>query len=77
MTWPKHNVTHEYYMDIGANMIEKHGLFLERYAIWDQYDTIGDDDDTEDESSSTKIIRFEKMLLILVASLVLISKYRH
>lgn len=23
-------------MDIGTNMIEKNGLYLERYTIWDQ-----------------------------------------
>lgn len=62
MNWPRHNVSHEFYMDIGFHMIEKNGLFLDRYAIWDQYD-----------ASSTITISFQKILLFLVASLVLIN----
>lgn len=35
LNWPKHDAINEYYMDIGRHMIEKHGLYLERYAVWD------------------------------------------
>lgn len=35
LNWPKHDAINEYYMDIGKHMIEKHGLYLERYAVWD------------------------------------------
>lgn len=35
MSWPIHDNISEYYMDIGTHMIEKNGLYLERYAIWD------------------------------------------
>lgn len=49
-------------MDIGFHLIEKHGLFLDRYAIWDQY-----------AGSSTITIGFQKFLLLVVVSLVLIN----
>ena len=35
MNWPKHNLADEYFLDIGNNMIEKQGLYLERYHVWD------------------------------------------
>lgn len=59
MTWPRHNISDEFYMDIGTHMIEKHGLFLDRYAIWDQYLT-----------SSAIAIGFQQILLFgLISSL--------
>jgi len=36
VNWPTHNSTHEYFMDIGNHMVEKNGLFLERYSVWDE-----------------------------------------
>ncbi|KAG5680864.1 hypothetical protein PVAND_010345 [Polypedilum vanderplanki] len=36
MRWPKYDTKDEYYMEIGQHLIEKHGLFLERFSIWDQ-----------------------------------------
>lgn len=36
MSWPTHDNVSEYFMDIGTHMIEKNGLYLERYAIWNQ-----------------------------------------
>lgn len=35
MNWPKHSYETEYYLEIGTHLVEKNGLFLERYAIWD------------------------------------------
>lgn len=35
MVWPKHNHQNEYYLDIGREMVEKQGLYLERYNVWD------------------------------------------
>lgn len=39
MHWPKNDAVDEYYLDIGTHFIEKHGLFLERYAAWDSLET--------------------------------------
>lgn len=36
MVWPRHDSRDEYYLDIGSNLIEKHGLALERYSVWDR-----------------------------------------
>lgn len=38
MIWPKHTLNEEFYMDFGTHFVEKHGLFLERYAVWDALD---------------------------------------
>lgn len=65
MTWPRHNITDEFYMDIGTHMIEKHGLFLDRYAIWDQYEQL--------ESSSAVTIRLQQVLLFVFTVITLIS----
>lgn len=35
MFWPKHNTSHEFFMDWGTHMIEKNGLHLERYRVWE------------------------------------------
>lgn len=35
INWSAHNATIENYMDIGLHLVEKHGMFLERYAVWD------------------------------------------
>ncbi|XP_070498764.1 uncharacterized protein [Chironomus tepperi] len=35
MIWPKHTLEDEYFLDIGSNMVEKQGLYLERYYVWD------------------------------------------
>lgn len=34
-----HNESTEYYLDIGNNLIEKNGLLLERYAVWDSFES--------------------------------------
>lgn len=39
MVWPKHSNETEYYLDIGTHLVEKHGLFLNRYAMWDALET--------------------------------------
>lgn len=41
MNWPKHDLSSEMYMDIGTFFIEKHGLNLERYSVWDKLVTGG------------------------------------
>lgn len=35
MHWPKITLENEYFLDIGENMVEKQGLYLERYKVWD------------------------------------------
>lgn len=37
MNWPQHALSTEFYMDIGTHLVEKNGLFLERYTIWDEF----------------------------------------
>ncbi|KAJ6646053.1 Esterase FE4 [Pseudolycoriella hygida] len=39
MNWPKHNSSTEFFMDIGTHFVEKHGLNLERYTVWDSLET--------------------------------------
>lgn len=41
MNWPKHDSVKEFYMDIGTHFIERNGLNLERYAVWDRLTTAG------------------------------------
>lgn len=36
MNWPRHDSSTEMYMDIGTYFIEKYGLNLERYSVWDR-----------------------------------------
>lgn len=64
LNWPRHNTTHEFYMDIGTHMIEKSGLFLDRYAIyasvWEKF---------EYSSSASVTITVAKILLFLLISL--------
>lgn len=57
MNWPKHDEANEYYLDIGTHLIEKNGLFLERYMVWDQLET---------DAANTLMLS----LLMLLASLV-------
>lgn len=35
MNWPTLDAENEYYMDIGLNLVEKQGLYLERFTVWD------------------------------------------
>lgn len=37
MNWPQHDLSTEFYMDIGTHMVEKNGLFLGRYSVWDDF----------------------------------------
>jgi len=39
MVWPIHNNATEWYLDIGNHLVEKNGLFLERFTIWDNFET--------------------------------------
>ncbi|CRK87283.1 CLUMA_CG001085, isoform A [Clunio marinus] len=59
--WPKHNSSHEFYMDIGLHLIEKNGLFLERYAIWDEVEA----------SSNTMML--SSLILILASFITLLG----
>jgi carboxylesterase type B len=36
MVWPKYDTKNEYYLDIGTHLIEKQGLNLERFIVWDK-----------------------------------------
>lgn len=38
MNWPKLSSDEEFYLDIGEHLIEKNGLALKRYAVWDELD---------------------------------------
>lgn len=38
LAWNKLNLTLENYLDFGNHMIEKNGLFLERFSVWDEFD---------------------------------------
>jgi hypothetical protein len=35
MNWPLYDTEDEYFMDIGNHLVEKQGLYLERYHVWD------------------------------------------
>lgn len=39
MYWPRHDNATEWYLDIGNHLVEKNGLFLERFTIWDNFET--------------------------------------
>lgn len=60
MSWPKHDLTDEYYLDIGNNLVPKHGLFLERYSVWDELETVQNTND----SLSTHKINFTFILIL-------------
>ncbi|KAJ6640603.1 Esterase E4 [Pseudolycoriella hygida] len=38
MIWPKHDDSTEWYLDIGKHLVEKNGLFLERFTVWDSFE---------------------------------------
>lgn len=38
MVWPKHDDVSEWYLDIGNHLVEKNGLFLERFTVWDSFE---------------------------------------
>lgn len=52
MFWPTLNTKTEFYMDINSNMNEKNGLFLERFAMWEN----PEDYDSSDKSSNCKYL---------------------
>lgn len=35
MNWPAYSTETEFYLDIGNHLVEKKGMFLQRYGIWD------------------------------------------
>jgi hypothetical protein len=35
MNWPTYNASSEFYLDIGMHLVEKQGMFLQRYGVWD------------------------------------------
>lgn len=61
LQWPRHDSDDEYYLEIGNNMVEKNGLFLERYSVWDQLES----------SSSTSKISFIPLICLLVLKFLL------
>jgi len=54
MNWPKHNSGNEYFLDIGEHLIEKQGLYLERFQVWDSL-----------ENNSNSQFKFSIMTLVL------------
>lgn len=59
--WPQHDAVEEYYLEIGNNMVEKHGLFLERYVVWDRLES----------SASTVQISAATLICLLVLKIFL------
>ncbi|KAL7039244.1 hypothetical protein ACKWTF_009843 [Chironomus riparius] len=63
MNWPKYDVENEYFLDIGNHLVEKQGLYLERYHVWDNM-----------ENSSNSQFKFTiKILIMSVMMLIKIS----
>lgn len=67
MNWPKHDSLTETYMDIGTYFIEKHGLNLERYSVWDRLSTGGAN--TIRFNATTSIFVLGVLLMKLLISL--------
>lgn len=65
MHWPKHDASTEFYMDIGTDFIEKHGLNLERYSVWDQLPINGAGAD----AIKFKLLRSMLMFIILFTNI--------
>lgn len=38
LVWPPNTDATEWYLDIGNHMVEKNGLFLERFTVWDNFE---------------------------------------
>lgn len=68
LNWPKHDLIDEYYMDIGLHMVEKHGLFLERYVVWDRL--LGN----STEVSSSAVFKSLKLLTVSVFAILQMLK---
>lgn len=60
MLWPKHDWINEYYLEIGTYMVEKTGLFLERFKAWERL------------SSGSKMLKSLNFIVILS---VLLTKF--
>lgn len=60
MNWPKHNSDNEYFLDIGEHLIEKQGLYLERFKVWDSL-----------ENNSNSQFKFSIMTLVLCLGMLL------
>lgn len=39
LNWPKLDLDSEYFLDNGKDMVEKQGLYLERYHVWDSLES--------------------------------------
>ena len=55
MIWPKHDED-EYYLDIGTHMVEKQGLFLERFKAFD---------DLTSSSIKVKLVSFSLLFTLI------------
>lgn len=62
MNWPKHTIESEYYLDIGTHLVEKKGLYLERYSIWDK------------TASSGSTLSLEKIMILVVIGVIAMFK---
>lgn len=58
MNWPTHDSINEFYLDMGNHLVEKNGLTLKRYAVWDDI-----------EKSSAVSIRLDVSLLLVIVYL--------
>lgn len=38
MVWPKHDAESEFFLDIGSHLVEKNGMYLDRFNVWDSLD---------------------------------------
>ncbi|KAL7039248.1 hypothetical protein ACKWTF_009844 [Chironomus riparius] len=59
LNWPKLDKTTEYFLDNGKHMVEKQGLYLERYHMWDSLDKslMYSEKDESNEEIMFKIIK--------------------
>jgi len=61
--WPKFNLTNEFYLDIDTHLVEKNGLFLERYSVWDRA-----------LASSSTILKLQNVFIVFFVTICLLMK---
>lgn len=63
-------------MDIGTHMVEKHGLYLERYIVWDRLLTSSPETPETTPGSARAVVSF-KLLTIIVLVVLQIFKNQY
>lgn len=54
-------------MDIGTHMVEKHGLYLERYIVWDRLLTSSPETPETTPGSARAVVSFKLLISVIVA----------